>query len=53
MIKRFSGIVCDSNPQQYPWYWWCSCGNTEKGAVEYGKTKEQIAYKREMGIRKR
>jgi hypothetical protein len=41
MIKRYDNRVFASNPPQYPWYWWCGCGNTESGGVERGKTEEE------------
>jgi len=44
MIKRSTGVVLTSYPPQYPWYWWCGCGHTERGGVERGKTNEEIAH---------
>ena len=43
MIKRYTGQVLTSYPPQYPWYWWCGCGETRDGGIEQGKTEEQLA----------
>ncbi len=46
MIQRYSNIVLDTNPPQYPWYWWCGCGAEKPGGVKVGRTEEQTAYER-------
>lgn len=43
MIQQFDDIVLCSYPPQYPWHWWCGCGNTERGGILRGKTQEQFA----------
>jgi hypothetical protein len=42
MIKRYTGFALTSYPPQYPWYWWCKCGNTLTGSVDIGKTEEEL-----------
>lgn len=43
MIKRYHNHDYPTSPVQYPWYWWCGCGNTEQGGVDRGKTDKEIA----------
>ena len=42
MIKRYENRVLCSYPPQYPWYWWCKCGNKEQGGTERGTTTEEL-----------
>jgi len=43
MIKRSTGIVLSSYPQQYPMMWWCGCGHQEPAETIQGKTDEQVS----------
>jgi len=42
MIKRYEDYILPTNPPQYPWYWWCRCGHTERGGIEEVRNMEQI-----------
>ncbi|RLJ01290.1 MAG: hypothetical protein DRP11_04660 [Candidatus Aenigmatarchaeota archaeon] len=44
MIKRYENRVLLTNPPQYPWYWWCECGYTEKGGADRGILMEDFYY---------
>ena len=43
MIHRQAQYVLASNPAQYPWVWWCACGQVEHGGVVRGKTEEDYS----------
>ena len=43
MVRRYTGTVLTSYPAQYPWYWWCACGQTAEGGVERGLTEDEEA----------
>jgi len=42
MLKRYENRILTSIPPQYPWYWWCSCGNTQEGGIEEGIMASEI-----------
>ena len=44
MIKRYTNQVLLSYPPQYPWYWWCGCGERKEGGTEQGKSDDEMSY---------
>jgi len=40
MIKRYEGYGLGRN---FPYYWWCGCGNRIDGGVDVAQTEEEMA----------
>jgi hypothetical protein len=45
MIMRYVSRPVQT-PPEYPWYWWCACGNTEPGNTEPGRVDNEEALRR-------
>ena len=42
MIQKDTAMALLSMPPQYPWIWWCFCGNTEEGGVRRGTSEADV-----------